>query len=76
MPRRRGSPLKNIQTGYYFFDSYDGLPPMANCKRLCTLAVNKLSTKKLGCFIWEKGNSKEPASLSPSRGTRFIVALG
>ena len=27
MPRHREGPVKNKQTGYYFFDSYVGLPP-------------------------------------------------
>ena len=32
MPRRREGPVKNKQTGYYFFDEYGSFPP--NKKRI------------------------------------------
>jgi len=50
MPRRRESPVKNRQTGYYFFDEYVGFPPD---KKRVRISLRTKDPEKAQ-WLWEK----------------------
>ncbi len=55
MPRRREGPVKNKQTGYYFFDEYVGFPP--DKKRTQISLRTKDPTKAQ--WLWEQEYKKQ-----------------
>jgi len=72
MPRRREGPIRNKQTGYYFFDEYIGYAPNKHRIRFSLRTSNPVQARKLWQWEWEERWREYYGIESPKRPQKTL----